>query len=416
MSFNNDALALSPIKGFESGSDHESEYDVLSESIDPMDDLQKSIPSNMDQTMQLYNAICDVIHTQMDVRGLRRALLLEYTDIRPFLTPYPKLIQAFTPKQIQVTLMRSGILLNTTITSTMFEKFLVDVELGRDDDEIFGGYDGLDASMELERTEPEAAAAAAAAPPSPATAATAATAAADRLDQNQSVLSWVTTDDESELLYPDAFNTSSNPNLSSTSPTSSPTAAAAAAAPLAPSPLAAPPLVTPLTMTNDEEALAKAVVDIVDARLRAGFEERDRAIVAVESTLSSFLEILQSQEEQEEQIELMYTERGHPLVPARAFTPGPIPTPPIHDDSNRQRRKTRQPRRFGPAIFQKPKPVTLRISKGIATMEKETSSTRLLLVDEANKDVVSTTSTTSTTGTTTGTTANKKVRRISVAT
>ena len=125
MSFNNDALALSPIKGFESGSDHESEYDVLSESIDPMDDLQKSIPSNMDQTMQLYNAICDVIYTQMDVRGLKRALLLEYTDIRPFLTPYQKVIQAFTPKQIQATLMRSGIPLNTTITSTMFEKFLV---------------------------------------------------------------------------------------------------------------------------------------------------------------------------------------------------------------------------------------------------------------------------------------------------
>jgi hypothetical protein len=110
------------------------------------------------------------------------------------------------------------------------------------------------------------------------------------------------------------------------------------------------------------EAIQRILINFLDARLKAGFEERDRAIVAVESTLTSFLEILQNQEEQEEELELMFTERGHPLVPARAFTPGPIPTPPPQKDFKRKTRKKQ--RRFGPQIFQKPKPVILGISQG----------------------------------------------------
>ena len=71
----------------------------------------------------------------------------------------------------------------------------------------------------------------------------------------------------------------------------------------------------------------------------------------------------------------MYTERGHPLVPSRALTPGPIPTPPTKEDEASSQRRTKKRgrggrKKFGPIIFQKPKPVIFGMSvSGIATTE-----------------------------------------------
>tara|TARA_B110000090_G_C13306045_1_gene417673 strand:+ start:52 stop:1122 length:1071 start_codon:yes stop_codon:yes gene_type:complete len=339
----------SPVAGFVSGSDNDDEYNILDIDVPP----QSSLPTNEttnpnDHTLLLYHTICDAVTTQMDLAGLKRALMLEYSIIRPFLVPFQKAIDAFRPKMLRSTLKFCDILSNAPITHLMFEKMLIDIELGKDQEpeSQLQLHHRHHQRQENDQTTPT--------PP------TQQDLGSFRDERNQSVLSWVTTDDEEdednaeEKAEPENSRDLDNSGNYENPEEDGLDLSLSAATP--------PPLLPELAMTPDEEALAKAVVDIVDARLKAGFEERDRAIIAVESTLTSFLEILQNQEEQEEELELMFTERGHPLVPARAFTPGPIPTPPPQKDFKRKTRKKQ--RRFGPQIFQKPKPVILGISQG----------------------------------------------------
>ena len=347
----------SPIRGFESGSDHDSEYEIHDHesSLDQSmyhNELNASMMSNDDPTRQLYFTLCDVVDTRMDRLGMKRAIMLCYNDLRDALRHFPMTVEAFKPRSLNATLLSTGIEAHETITATMFEQLLSDIELGKEE-EAFGDINKSDMSANgthlLDSTEQQ------------------------RTDQNQSALSWVTTDDEGELIYHEdddenGYEEQSRLYANNQQPQQNQETLQ---------------LASPVTsLTNDEEALAKAVVDIVDARLRIGFEERDLAIVAVQSTLTSFAEILKNQEETYE--DMMYTERGHPLVPARALTPGPIaPTPPPGKDLKRRTRKRQ--RRFGPQIFQKPKPVILGMSSnGVASMVDvgtPTHNKRLLLVD-----------------------------------
>ena len=63
---------VSPVKGFESGSDHESEYEILDQSLNLSGHgkLQGSTKSNNNESMVLYNAICDIAHPIINVKGL----------------------------------------------------------------------------------------------------------------------------------------------------------------------------------------------------------------------------------------------------------------------------------------------------------------------------------------------------------
>ena len=357
----------SPIRGFESGSDNDSEY--LQSSIDPMKLQQSTFSNANDPSQELYFKFCDVVETRMDRRGMKRAILLNYSDIQEYLIPFPSVVAAFRPINLQATLNATELKPNTEITATMFETIITNIELGNEEEQfgMINESQNLDDSLLDSYGEPKE------------------VNGFNREEHNQSVVSWVTTDDEGELLYRDD-DVQNLDDLNNANRTPS-----------------ALKNTTPATdLTNDEEALAKAVVDIVDARLRAGFEERDRAIVAVQSTLTSFAEILKNQEEMHE--EMMYTERGHPLVPSRALTPGPVlPTPPPPDFKKRTRK--RQRRKFGPSIFKKPQPVILALSNngiaslvdvGTATATEKTTNTKSLLSIRTN-EINTTTLTTTTT-------------------
>ena len=286
----------SPVAGFISGSDNDEDYNILDIDVPP----QSSLPTNETDpndtlTLLLYNAICDAVTTQMDLPGLKRALMLEYSTIRPFLVPFQKAIDAFRPKKIRSTLSTCDIQSrNAPITHSMFEKMLIDIELGKDQEPEQQPQQHHHQWLQNDQT------------PTPLTQQDL---GSFRDERNQSVLSWVTTDDEEDNAEEKAESENSrDPGRSGNYENPEENALDVSLSATTPS----PPLLSELAMTPDEDALAKAVVDIVDARLKAGFEERDRAIVAVEATLASFLEILQNQEEQEDELELMFTERGHP--------------------------------------------------------------------------------------------------------
>ena len=256
-------------RSFESGSDHDSAYDDIDQSFDQStyDQHMSTTKNQNNQSIRLFDALLlsdtNKEETTMTKSTMRRAIMLPSSSLSldNLLLPFPNVAHGFLPKYLSQTISSMRLKRNETIAANRFEEILSNLELGNEDD-LFGAIhpeDLTSPSPQRERRE--------------------------RTGGTETALSWVT-DDEEELLYDaaeedekeeeakdekekDEKEKKEKEKMNIYSP----------------------------SMTNDEESLARQVVDIVDARLRSGFEERDRAIVAVQSTLTSFVEILKNQEE-----------------------------------------------------------------------------------------------------------------------
>ena len=118
---------------------------------------------------------------------MKRAILLNYSDIQEYLIPFPNVVAAFRPINVQATLNATELKPNTEITATMFETIITNIELGNEEEQfgMINESQNLDDSLLDSYGEPKE------------------VNEFNREEHNQSVVSWVTTDDEGELLYRD---------------------------------------------------------------------------------------------------------------------------------------------------------------------------------------------------------------------
>ena len=257
-------------RSFESGSDHDSAYDDIDQSFDQStyDQHMSTTKNQNNQSIRLFDALLlsdtNKEETTMTKRTMRRAIMLPSSSLSldNLLLPFPNVAHGFLPKYLSQTISSMRLKRDETIDANRFEEILSNLELGNEDD-LFGAIhpeDLTSPSPQRERRE--------------------------RTGGTETALSWVT-DEEEELLYDAAEEDEKEEEAKEEKKEKEKKEKEKKEKMNIYSP----------SMTNDEESLARQVVDIVDARLRSGFEERDRAIIAVQSTLTSFVEILKNQEE-----------------------------------------------------------------------------------------------------------------------